>query len=153
MFENSRQILKLQHHIPMEVIKDPLITLHWSFFPASNCLKQSFYMKGIKRIFFCLIMIHSLSSTYQDKMNKHTYFVILLFPIFSLLYWYCSKNWITVCTPIIIAFELRIRGNRAPAFYLFLRALDWRIIQILSNFTLKKGDFWPKSGVLIKMAF
>ena len=44
----------------------------------------------------------------------------------------------------------RIHGNRTPAFYLFLRPLGWRIIRIWSNFTLKKGHFWQKSGVLIE---
>lgn len=37
-----------------------------------------------------------------------------------------------------------IRGNRMPAFYLFLRHLGWRIIRIWSNFTLKKGQFGKK---------
>ena len=47
----------------------------------------------------------------------------------------------------------RIRGNRTPAFYSFLRPLWWRTIRNLSNFTVKKGHFEQKSGILIKMTF
>ena len=52
-----------------------------------------------------------------------------------------------------IVLDYRIRGNRTPAFYLFLRVLGWRTTQILPNFTLKKCHFGQKSGVLFKMAF
>ena len=42
---------------------------------------------------------------------------------------------------IIMSFSIGIyliRDDRTPASYLFSRALDWHIIQILSDFTLKR---------------